>query len=102
MADISDLPVPSSGGADIADLSGGADIADLPVPSKKEEIRVGSLIYAKYKGKYIQHKVAAVDPKKGYKVTRKGHVNGWVKNVCSKIPNVKIVERTDVAEIVVN
>ena len=38
MADISDLPVPSSGGADIADLSGGADIADLPVPSKQEEI----------------------------------------------------------------
>ena len=64
-------------------------IPQILVPMKKEDVRVGILVFAKYKGKYIQHKVAALDPKKGYKLTRKGHVNGWTKNVCNKLPNVK-------------
>ena len=64
-------------------------IPQILVPMKKEDVRVGILVFAKYKGKYIQHKVADLDPKKGYKLTRKGHVNGWTKNVCNKLPNVK-------------
>ncbi len=62
------------------------------IPSKKEDIKIGSLVFAKYKGKYIQHKVSELDPKKGFKVTRKGHVNGWVKNVCTKVATTTILE----------
>lgn len=62
------------------------------VPSKKEDVRVGSLVFVKVKGKFIQHKVAETDFKKGFKVTRKGHSNGWTKHVFKKVENTKTVQ----------
>lgn len=63
------------------------------IPSKKDDIKIGSLVWVKTKGKFVQHKIAATDFKKGYKITRKGHSNGWTKHVFSKVENTKTVEQ---------
>jgi hypothetical protein len=77
-------------------------ISHILVPSKKEDIKIGSVVYAKYKGRYIQHKVSAIDAKKGYQISRKGHSNGWTKNLCTKVANtvntVKKEIRVEVTE----
>jgi hypothetical protein len=65
--------------------------ATLIAPTTKDILlptefpRIGMIVYAKIKGKYIQHKINTIDPKKGIEIFKKGHSNGWVKRVYTKI-----------------
>jgi len=68
------------------------------IPTKDIEQRVGALVFSKYKGKYIQHKIAAIDAKKGFQLSRKGHINCWSKNIYSKVENKEGVTSVTTAD----
>lgn len=65
--------------------------AILIAPASKEillpnnELKIGMIVYAKIKGKFIQHKISTIDPKRGIEISKKGHSNGWVKRVYTKV-----------------
>jgi hypothetical protein len=65
--------------------------AVLIAPPTKEillpnnELRIGMIVYAKIKGKFIQHKISTIDPKRGIEISKKGLSNGWVKRVYTKV-----------------
>ena len=58
-------------------------------PAKVEDIKVGDIVFCKVKGRYFNHLVTAIDPKRGAEISNNhGHVNGWTKQIYGKIKEI--------------
>lgn len=55
-------------------------------PTTWEECNINDIVFCKVRGRYITHKVYAIDDKKGLKIgNNRGYINGWTKSVYGKV-----------------